>query len=231
MNRRTGRSGWTALICTTLALFMFFQSAGAGDAALLIEKVFAQDTRGLAELIDRGVDVNARDDGSGSTALMLACLYGFTDMAGLLIRGGADPNIQANNGMTALMAASQTSVELVELLLEGGADIHIRSADGSGAFTRSIMGVMNGAVGMEVPELLLARGSDVDEELTSGEAAGYTPLMMAAKNNHRESAWFLIQNGADVNRRARNGSTPLSLAREENHGDIVRLLQEHGAVK
>ena len=46
----------------------------------------------------------------------------------ILLNKGANPNIQANNGWTALICASQNSHHLVvELLLEKGADPNIHS--------------------------------------------------------------------------------------------------------
>ncbi len=63
----------------------------------------------------------------------------------------------------------------------------------------------------------------------SGAAAGYTCLMMAARNQRPDIVNFLVENGADVNATAENGNTPLSLAEKENDQEMVALLKKLGA--
>jgi ankyrin repeat protein len=218
-----------ALSLCLLVLGAPWGAAAPGDAEKLIERVFGQDLPGLERLIGAGIDVNARDSGSGSTALILACSYGFRDMAELLLSGGANPDIQDAMGNTALMAAVQVSREMAELLLCHGADPGIRARDGLTAFTHSIVGVLSGSVALEVPAMLLDRGADVDEAASSGPTAGYTALMMAALNNRRELVHFLIDRGADVNAAAGDGATALALAAKERHRDVIALLEESGA--
>lgn len=228
MNVRSFAFGsWLAVV--VLALGMIRASADPVDAAKLIEAVFAQDLKALEQAIAQGADVNAQDPSSGSTALMLACSYGFHDMAELLLSNGADPDVQDNRGMTALMGAVQASRETTELLLDQGADPSIRQETGLTAFTYSVIGVMRSAVPIDVPARLLDRGADVNEAATSGRATGYTPLMTAARGGHAELVGFLIDRGADAGARAADGSTPLRLARSGGHEDIATLLERHGA--
>lgn len=222
------------LFCLAVSLCLLMlaapiTTAAPGDAEKLIEKVFIQDLEGLENLITTGVDVNAQDQSSGSTALMLACSYGFYDMVKLLLSRGADPDIGDSRGITALMAAVRVSKEMTDMLLEHGADPGIRAQDGVTAFTHSISGVLGGAVTTEIPVMLLDRGADVNEAATSGRTVGYTPLMMAARNNNLELVRILIDRGADVNLQAADGATALSLAKKENQGDIVTLLEKSGA--
>jgi ankyrin repeat protein len=220
---------FTILAVCLLVLAVPTATAEPGDAEKLIEAVFYQDLEGLREVIDSGVDLDARDPNSGSTALMLASSFGFLDMVELLLSSGADPNIADNRGMTALMAAAQVSQPMMELLLEHEADPGLETNDGVTVLTYSISGVLSGRVGIEVPALLLGLGVDVDDAAATGPTAGYTPLMMAAGNDHLELVEFLIGNGANVDARADDGATALSLAAEENYGEIVALLEKHGA--
>ncbi|MGD0546393.1 MAG: ankyrin repeat domain-containing protein [Terracidiphilus sp.] len=59
---------------------------------------------------------------------------------------------------------------------------------------------------------------------SADEQYGQTPLHIAAFNDHKVVAEFLLANKADVNAKAKNGSTPLHLAAAKGNKDIVELL-------
>jgi len=127
------------------------------------------------------------------------------------------------------MAASTRSEELVDLLLENGADASAALPDGTTAFTTAVVGVVTGSISTKVTDKLLARGANVDESASSGDAAGYTCLMMAARNASPELVEYLVKKGADVNARAADGKTPLSLATGEDDQEMIALLKKLGA--
>ena len=76
----------------------------------------------VEDLLDKGVDVNAKDD-DGNTVLMWASDRGYKEIAELLINKGADVNVKDGfAGATALLYASVEGHEdIVELLKEHGA--------------------------------------------------------------------------------------------------------------
>lgn len=60
----------------------------------------------LAEaLVKRGVPIDERREGPGTTALMIAAIHGNKDLVQLLLRLGADPALADNKGQTALAFA------------------------------------------------------------------------------------------------------------------------------
>ena len=216
----------------SLTLFLIFLTISlnfAQDGSKLIESVMYQDMETLKSLVESGVDVNYQDPQYGTTALMLACNYGLTDIARFLLDNGAKANIQAKSGSTALSGAAQQSLELVKLLLDKGADIQLKTEEGITAFTNSIIGVLRGNVTTEVAELLLEKGANVDEAPDKGAAAGYTCLMMAARNNNPDLVKFLASKGANLNVAAPDGATALSLAEKEDNQEMVKLLKDLGA--
>ena len=201
----------------------------AQEGSELINAVAYQDLDKIKELVEAGVDVNFKDENYGSTALILSCQYNFVSIARYLIEAGADVSVKSKSGHTALIAAAVVSEELVNLLVSKGADISVKLEDGTSAFTFSIIGVLSENIGFENAKTLLEKGADVDEKQLSGEAAGYTCLMMAARNQRPDIVNFLVENGADVNTKAENGNTPLSVAEEENDQEMVALLKKLGA--
>jgi hypothetical protein len=61
------------------------------------------------------------------------------------------------------------------------------------------------------------------------EQFGQTPLHVAAFNDRKDVAEFLLANKADVNAKAKNGSTPLHLAAAKGNKEIVELLLDNKA--
>ncbi len=221
-------SNYPRLLLLVFFCFIFLQSIPAGD---LMTKVMENDLEGVKELLDAGADINQRDERTGSTPLMMACSYrGYTEMVKLLLSYNPKVDIQEKvNGYTALIAAARVSKEVVELLIDKGADIHIKGFDGTDAFIASITGVLSESVTTEVASLLLSKGADINSVLTLEGARGMTSLMMAARNDHPELVKFLVENEADVNLKAKDGSTALSYANEEGYTEIVNYLKENGA--
>lgn len=98
------------------------------------------------------------------------------DVAGFLIRQGADINIKSNDGATALILACGCSEDIAKQLLEKGADIHALTDKGNGVFTQcTSMGLRRETVSYVFAEYLLAQGADIDEANTTSWYKGYTP--------------------------------------------------------
>jgi len=219
------------MIVATLfvASFAISSPADAQSGDDLISAVIYQDLDKVRSLAEAGVDLDYQDRNYGSTALILACQYNMVEIGKYLIEKGVNVNIPAHSGHTPLMAATTRSEELVDLLLENGADASVALPDGTTAFTTAVVGVLTGSISTKVTDKLLARGADVDESASSGDAAGYTCLMMAARNASPELVGYLVKKGADVNARAADGNTPLSLATGEDDQEMVALLKKLGA--
>ena len=72
-------------------------------------------------------------DGKNNTALMILSKYGIFNLVKLLLEKGADPNIQNNDGNTALIkACNEGHTEIVQLLLKDGrTDPNIQNNNGN----------------------------------------------------------------------------------------------------
>jgi len=215
-------------------------------ALLITHGLFAQNTTEVPliravlyhiseveKVLAEGVDINQQDE-HGFTALMWLCSASSDEKcretAKLLIAKGADVNIKAKNGSTALIEAAGNSHEIFNLLLEKGADISAKKNDATGAFYNCMLGIIfYGYNNIELANFLLEKGANVDEAPVSGALEGFTPLIFAAREDKPEIAKFLIENGANVNAKNIKGQTPLSLAAEKP--EMVNLLKTKGANK
>ncbi|MFC4304143.1 ankyrin repeat domain-containing protein [Cohnella boryungensis] len=125
-------------------------------------------------------------------------------------------NAKNNRGETAiLMAAYYRSQEIKELLLNNGAELNIFEASAVGNSQR-------------VKDLL----NESPERVDSYSADGFTPLGLASHFGNEETVKLLLEHGADIDARGRDGSLnnmAIHAAIGGNHEHIVKLLIEHGA--
>jgi ankyrin repeat protein len=164
------------------------------------------------------VDPNIVNPAGGEPALVLAAREGSMNVLKVLL---ADPrtqvDAQAINGNTALMmAAYKGNQPAVEALLARGAAVnrpgwtalHYAAASGSNA----------------IAGLLLEHGARVDAVAPSDKGA-YTPLMMAAREGHEDSALFLLDHGADPLLRNSEGLSAAQIAERADHKSISSAIQ------
>ena len=96
----------------------------------LMRAALIGQTDAVTVLLDRGLDVNAKDS-QGRTALMEATYGGHYDTVKTLLDRGAAPNLADDTGWTALMeAVSKGNYESAVLLVERGSDVNARTRQG-----------------------------------------------------------------------------------------------------
>ncbi|HEY7910710.1 MAG TPA: ankyrin repeat domain-containing protein [Blastocatellia bacterium] len=101
-----------------------------GSLGALLRAAMTGNTTAVSALIERGLNVNARDD-HGRTPLLEAVFGGHSDTIEYLLSRGADPDLKDRDGWTALMeAASKSHVDAVRMLLGSGADPNARNNRG-----------------------------------------------------------------------------------------------------
>jgi len=81
-------------------------------------------------LLERGIDINYRDK-SGGTALYAAVHWQNTELAEVLLKKGADPNLGSTSNfinVPLLSATVKNNIELIILLISYGADVDLAFA-------------------------------------------------------------------------------------------------------
>ena len=90
----------------------------AENNSILITAAKSGDTNIVQGLLNKDIDVNAKDSG-GNTSLMWAAWYGHTNTVKLLLDNGANVNAKNNFRYTALALVKEK--EVVDLLKQAGA--------------------------------------------------------------------------------------------------------------
>jgi ankyrin repeat protein len=136
------------------------------------------------------------------------------------IVAGARVNASNEWGSTPVMlAAQQGQVDVVRTLLRAGA-----SPDGrGGAMTPLAAAALGGHT--EVIKLLLANGAHTDTSTETGESA----LVLAVRMNRLAAAATLLDAGASLKVRNRQGDGLCMMAVSENFPDMLALLLKNGA--
>ncbi|MDE1153754.1 MAG: ankyrin repeat domain-containing protein [Micavibrio sp.] len=92
----------------------------------LLDAAYAGQTEMAKLLVERGADINSRNNG-GNTPLMLAAMHGDVELIRYLSDKGADINAIGSGGWTALfMAAQGGHTEVAKVLLEKGIDFSVK---------------------------------------------------------------------------------------------------------
>ncbi|GKY92051.1 hypothetical protein MPSEU_000176600 [Mayamaea pseudoterrestris] len=176
-------------------------------------------------LLEKGADVAASAN-SGVTSLWLAASAGKADCIKALVKKGADVNNARNDGITALMTASVGGhADAVKLLLDHGADALATDKDG-------VTPLMNAAEAgaVEVVKMLAEMTPEDDRPsyLNTVSTTGFTAVIIAAAQGHKEVVEYLIGAGAGADVVGENAVNALMYAAASNHVEVMKVLLEKG---
>jgi ankyrin repeat protein len=169
----------------------------------------------VKSLIQAGTNINKQDN-TGVTALMWACMKGYEPIVTALIRAGASVNHQHYSGMTPIMWA-YGNLPIINALIHSGADLNIQN-NLDGGSTILIIASRNG--NLPIVNALIQAGADINKT----DREGVTPLMHALIKGHETIIDSLIHYGASIDIQDENGRTALMIASKKGDKHNVDML-------
>ena len=185
------------------AALLFVYLAGLNLAAGRSEVADAAmkgDKAAVRALIQKKADVNAPQV-DGAVALHWAIYKDDLELADMLLRAGAKPDVTNREGITPLhMACLYGNARMIDRLLKSGADAKQRGPAGE---TMLMLAARNG--NPEAITLLIAAGADVNAR---EKIRGTTALMWAAEQKHPAAVAALLDGKADPGIRSAGAGLP-----------------------
>lgn len=162
-------------------------------------------------------------DNDKNTALNIAASLGNKQCVEMLLKAGANPNIQNNKGNTALLSAIKNHhLDIAEIILSKMMHDD-RFKNGINLQTNGGLTALNMAVSFKHNNIihnLITAGADVN----ISDARGNTPLINAIDFNNILAVETLINSKADVNLSNKDKETPIILAVKLRAFDIIKFL-------
>ena len=197
-------------------------------------------------LFQHGADINGRNR-DGNTALHLAVFLGRAETAELLLKSGANINAQNDDGATPIdllgvpwemteLLSKPLGIKLEQEQVETGRDkiseiFGIDAEHKSNALSNSQSTPQGLSAAVYIGNLIvvkqaLAEGADPN---TKDPQSGSTLLTIAALMGHTKVVALLLEHGADINARSKDGGTALHAAAFVGRAETVKLLLDKGA--
>lgn len=161
----------------------------------------------IKSLIERGANVNQKNE-EGDFPTKIAFMCGKQNIVKYLLEKGADINQQDRHGHTLLhLAALEDNEEMIFYLVEHGANINQK--DNYGQTPLHFSTYCSCSRDEEIEKPSDRKGKE--------------------KKDKEKMMKYLVEQGADVNGKDKNGLTPLKIARQKENERVIEYLLKHGA--
>lgn len=229
---------------------MVIPAAFADDSDSLWNAAKVGDIGAMRQKLSEGVDVNARHQRAGGTALSMAAVAGELQAVKFLISEGADVNAKNDDGQSSLHGAAFLGrIDVVRLLIEENADINIRNNEGDTPLD-SAAAEWNDQIQGIVQFISMILQVDIETELVKANRPKVAALLrdhgalsgsdlpemtgddlwQSAKLGSLEAIKQHLRAGKnDVNAQDKNGMTALTWASLAGQPEAVELLLFSGA--
>lgn len=160
---------------------------------------------------------------SGTSLILLACLYFREEIVDLLLKAKANPDVQELGYTPLTIAVEQGRQFMCALLLRAKADPNLAEIESTGKESRTPLTIASSKDDCAVVEALLDAKADPNK---IDETSGNSPLLCAfSQGKGTAVVEALLDAGADPNKiNEKRGNSPIMLAVSQGDVDIVQVL-------
>ncbi|OWF44299.1 uncharacterized protein LOC110458545 [Mizuhopecten yessoensis] len=172
-------------------------------------------------LLDHGARVNFACGSMSYRCLQVACKKGSLDMVKLLMRYGADVNLEDHNGKQAVHYASEFGrLEILKELHNNNASLSAKDrTDRQAIHYAGIAGSLECVQFLQQEGTHLNVPDRMDKNVLHYASTAHCPALIR----------YLVSNGADINSIDSMGASPLHLACKANFAENIEILLSNGS--
>lgn len=193
----------------------------------------------VAYLIEHEANVNIKDS-KGVTPLMLAASNGHYNIVKMLVESRADITLKNKEGFTCVSKASDHGKgKILEYFIEKGANVNIPNKEGN---TPLMLAASKGH--LHIVKMLLKHQAGVtiwegkglknkllflihERAINKANNTGDSSLMLASKNGHAPIVQMLLNNGANMYMKNKEGLSSFSLAQKNKRFKVMDILRQN----
>jgi ankyrin repeat protein len=182
-------------------------------------------------LLEKGADANIKDS-RGRTPLIKASELGWPTSMRLLLEHGAKVNVKDADGRTPLIVSmGNRGINAAAMLLDKGAEVNAKDSMGQTALMYALRSAQHDPIRLygqnrkdDEPEML------PDFSQPAGKDGKLKMIRLpSATERYLELIKFLIDKGADVNAKTKDGVSVLKIAMTSGKPQSVTMLKKAGA--
>jgi ankyrin repeat protein len=182
-------------------------------------------------LLEKGADTNVKDR-QGITPLMKASQLGWATSMRMLLEHGAKVNVKDADGRTPLMfSMGNRGISAAAVLLDKGAEVNAKDSMGQTALMYALRNAQQDPIRLYgqnrkedepemIPDITKPTGKDGKLKMIR---------LPSATERYLELIKFLIDKGADVNAKTKDGMSVLKIAMTSGKPQAVAMLKKAGA--
>ncbi|KAK3294204.1 ankyrin repeat-containing domain protein [Chaetomium fimeti] len=164
------------------------------------------------------------ESGASNDPLIRAAELGFLETFKAVLTPDVEIDLSSTYGTTLYYAVFGENIEICRILLTRGASVDLSVANQMTPLARASLDNL-----LEIAELLLDHGAEVDKTSVLDDIAGTTPLHIAATRQHEDMAALLLRRKVDPNARNGEGWSVLCAAAKLGNVDMINQLVAAGA--